>query len=466
MANSLNWLRQGLSKFSFTIRIMVIGLIIIFLHVPVAMIHEQVAQREQAKWHAYRDIAAKWGKTQTVLGPRLVIPYFEIASHSDSKTASITRVRKYASFLPESLNVNANVKCDSRYRGIFSIPVYQGKLTLKGKFKRPDFKKLGIENAIVLWNEARLLVEVTDARAIQQKIDLAWNRQNFEFKPGLSSAIKRRQGFHVVIDDLLAAKTYSFAIKFEINGSRNLSFAPFGKHNEISMTANWKDPSFQGAWLPYHREINPQGFTANWKVSDISRSYPQQWQLDTFDESILQQSVVGSDFINTVDSYSMTTRSMKYFLLFIGFTFALIWLLEMMCQLRVYVIQYVFIGLALALFYLLLTALSEHIGFGFAYSVASLMVVLTVGLYSKTVLPHKKHAWLIGGVTTLLYTYLYFLLQEAKYSFLIGSMSVFAVLVLAMYLTRRLDWGALTSHQSLPHDKNASESQALKPENG
>jgi len=451
----VDWLRALFSRYSFTIRIMAIGFIVILLHYPVSMIHEQVSDREQSKNQAQSNISEKWGKTQTIIGPRIIVPYYQL----EKNTGVVTHVKKYATFLPDTLKANAVVKNELRYRGIFSIPVYNGKVSLKGKFVRPDFSKLGLANAIILWNEAKLLVQVTDARAIQKKITLIWNEKEYEFKPGLGNAATKGQGFHVSIRNLLSTGDFSYHVKFEINGSRNLSLAPVGKQNTLAMTSNWKDPSFQGHWLPYERSVTKKGFNALWRVSDISRNYPQQWKTHEFNTAILQNTIVGTDFIMTVDAYSMTIRSMKYFLLFVGFTFALIWLLEVVFKLRVHIIQYVFIGLALALFYLLLTALSEHIGFGSSYFISSLLVVMTVAAYSKTVLQNKRRAFMVGFSTALLYVYLYFLLQEAKFSFLIGSLSVFAVLVTTMYLTRKLDWSSL-NYKPKEHRKDETKNDS------
>ncbi len=456
MSTKLQKLRGWFEESGYMSRIALIGLLIMLLHIPVSMINNQVTERQKSKSEAQADISSKWGKTQTLIGPRLVVPYYQLEKSNGSGGASISHVKRYATFLPKLLNAHAKVNNGLRYRGIFSIPVYDSKINLTGKFARPDFAKLGLSNSIILWNEAQLLVEVTDARAIQNKVSLQWNKQDKEFKPGLGAAATSGQGFHVPIKNLLASDEFTFHVQIDMNGSRNLSIAPVGKHNSFTMVSNWKDPSFQGNWLPYKRKISKSGFVAQWRVSDISRNYPQQWKNHEFPASRLSKSIVGADFIMTVDSYSMTIRSMKYFLLFVGSTFALIWLLEAIFKLRVYIIQYGFIGLALALFYLLLTALSEHIGFGAAYFLASLLVVATVGGYSKTVLQNTRRATMVGVTTALLYVFLYFLLQEARFSFLIGSGSVFALLVVTMYLTRKLDWGTLNFKRKDKHIENNS----------
>ncbi len=461
----LSRLRAWFAEFGYMSRILLIGILILFLHIPVSMIQKQVVERQSSKKAAQADISAKWGKSQILIGPRIVIPYYQLEKNNSKGGVGISHVKRVATFLPESLNVHAQVNNSLRYRGIFAIPVYDSKINLKGEFTRPNFSKLGLANAIILWNEAQLLVEVTDARAIQKKVVLSWNNKEHEFKPGLGAAVSKGQGFHVPIKNLLSSNKFKFHVQIEINGSRNLSLAPVGKHNAFTMLSNWKDPSFQGHWLPFKREIDENGFVAQWRVSDISRHYPQQWVNHMFDSSQLSRSIVGTDFIMTVDNYSMTIRSMKYFLLFVGSTFALIWLLEAIFRLRVYIIQYVFIGLALALFYLLLTALSEHIGFGKAYFAASLLIVGTVGAYSKTVLQNRRRAMMVAITTGLLYIFLYFLLQEAKFSFLIGSSSVFALLVATMYLTRKLDWGSL-NFKSKTSDLVADDEDVLESEAG
>ena len=216
--------------------------------------------------------------------------------------------------------------------------------------------------------------------------------------------------------------------------------APLGKDSLLKVTAPWPDPSFQGKWLPTSRKIDAGGFSAQWQIPYLGRNFPQQTREFSSTDENISNSLVGVDLITPVDSYRMTERSIKYETLFLVLTFAVIWLMEVLAKLRVHVVQYLFIGAGLCLFYLLELSLSEHLGFYWAYVVATLAIVSVVSAYSYFVLQTGKRATIIGVMLTGLYAYLFTLLQEQNYSLLIGSISLFVMLSAVMFITRNIDW--------------------------
>jgi inner membrane protein len=186
-------------------------------------------------------------------------------------------------------------------------------------------------------------------------------------------------------------------------------------------------------------------------VSHISRNFPQQWLGSTQDKQ-LHRSVIGVDFILPVDSYRMTERSSKYVVLFLLLTFAAIWLIEVLTNIRVHVLQYLFIGLSMCLFYLLLLAFSEHVGFSWAYLIASVAIIALCSGYARAILKTKRNALIIGGSISTLYLYLFTLLHEQNYSLMLGSVGVLVSLAIVMYSTRNIDWFKLVDTDK--EDKN------------
>ena len=431
-----NWLRN-----SIFLRVMFIGFVMLLLQIPIAMISGQIYERDRTRIHAINDITSKWGQRQNIIGPRLVVPYYEIQSWKN-KHGHLENTRKlqHAVFLPDTLDVTAKIQNETRYRGIFEVPVYQSIVNLQGSFTKPDFSIWGIDPKLIDWDKAQLLVGVSDSRAIQKQVTLRWNKQTLYFEPGLGKTNSNDTGFHIPKISLKDTKQFKYNIAMSLNGSDSFYIAPMGKNSSFKIHSDWPDPSFQGYKLPNNRKISAQGFDASWSISHISRNYPQQWLDDEFTYAKLTQSLVGVDFVSPVDNYRMTERSIKYAMLFLVLTFVSIWLIEIFYKLRVHLLQYLLLGLGMCLFYLLLLAFSEHISFIWSYVIASSAVIIMTSLYSKAILKSNKRAAWIGSGITILYIYLFSLLEEQNYSMLFGSIGVFLALALIMYITRNIDW--------------------------
>lgn len=443
MDTVLDTLRARLQS-SILLRVLFIGFVMLLLQIPIGMISSQIHERQLTRDQAYEDITGKWGRQQSIAGPRLVVPYYEINSwkNPDGVVERVKQIR-YAVFLPEALNAEIVVENDSRYRGLFEVPVYQASIALDGTFARPDFAHWGIDAALIVWDKAQLAVGIADAGSIRRQVQLEWNGQFHAFGPGLGKVDPDASGLHVARLDLGQGETFDFSISLALNGSAGLYLAPMAEQTELSIQSDWPDPSFNGYRLPNRREIDRSGFSASWSISHISRNYPQQWLDREVSDDRIEASVVGVDFVAPVDNYRMVERSIKYVVLFLLLTFVAVWLIEVTVGVRVHLMQYLLLGLAMCVFYLLLLALSEHIGFVWAYAIASVAVVLKTALYSKAVLKTTKRAALIGGGIAAMYLYLFSLLQEQSYSMLSGAIGVFLVLAAIMYVTRDIDWFTL-----------------------
>lgn len=219
-----------------------------------------------------------------------------------------------------------------------------------------------------------------------------------------------------------------------------MRFAPFGRQTRVDLRGDWPHPSFQGAWLPASREVHDGGFEARWQVPSLGRNFPQRWTgAGRFDQAS-RDARFGVDWITPVDPYRMAERSSKYAILFLTLTFLSLWLFEVRVGLRVHPIQYLLVGAALCLFFLLELALAEHLGFGPAYVLAASLVVALLAAYAGAVLRSPGRGALLGGGVTVLYAYLYVLLSQEGYALLAGSLMLTAVLAVVMAVTRRIDW--------------------------
>jgi inner membrane protein len=430
-------------KRSQLIRILLIGFLILLLQIPIAMIRGAINEREQRRWEAIEEVTAKWGKSQSIEGPTIVVPYLKRWSetYGDGKQHIRTKIQ-YAHFLPEQLHITGRINSDVRYRGIFKIPVYRMSLTMKGQFNRPDFAEWEIESKDIFWDRAHLSINISDARAITNQVSLSWNGMELGFLPGSGESSENRPGIHTPLKARLQGKKFDFSLPLELNGSVGVFFVPFGRETKVVLESDWTEPSFQGGWLPTERSINDDGFQATWSIPFLSRSYPQQWISESETEKMISLSQFGVNLVSPIDHYRMAHRSVKYAALFLILTFVMLWLFEIRSNIRIHSLQYLLVGAGMCLFYLLELSISEHIGFLASYIIASSAIVGLVSSYSIAVLQSVKRATIVGTVFALLYAYLYVLLRNQDYALLVGSIGLFLIVATIMYLTRKVNWYA------------------------
>jgi inner membrane protein len=431
------------------VRILLVSFLILVLQIPTAMMQGLVSDRQSLRQEAISSITAKWGAQQKVIGPQLIVPYVKRIQAGNTQRSEV----KLGTFLPQILDVSGAMDSETRYRGIFEVPVYKTALTLRGQFQRPDLSTWGVRPEDILWDRAELALQISDAHAIQDQAKLNWNGKQIAFAPGQGKLGGNNPGIYASLKSRMTGNDFKFEVPLKLNGSERLTFAPFGEITQVKLKSNWRDPSFQGLWLPSDRTVTDKGFEASWNIPSLGRNYPQQWNQDSpVGAQTIQASVFGVDLISPVDNYRMASRSINYNFLFLVLTFATFWLFEVTVRLRVHPLQYLLIGVAMSLFYLLQLALSEHLGFNLSYLIASTAVVVMISTYSVAVLRAKQRAGIIGGIQIALYGYLYVVLANQDYSLLIGSFGLFGFLAVVMYLTRQIDWFNL-SRPATPSDK-------------
>ena len=453
-----NRILQSLRNSHF-IKVVLIGFLILLLQIPIAKVRGIIEEREQTREEAVNEVTDKWGGSQSLIGPAIIVPYMSRSLQQDNRRQRQSRSDvEYAAFLPELLKISGRIESELRYRGIFEIPVYSMSLDLSGRFSRPDFSEWTVDPNDILWDRAYLSLRVTDAQAMTKSTILSWNNKPLDFLPSAGGLGGSRQGIHVKLMDNLDGESFDFSFSLELNGSIGAFFVPFGQDTEVHIDSNWCSPSFQGTWLPTDRTVNDDGFEATWNIPFLSTNYSKNWQSWSYLEQAVSSSLFGVNMISPIDHYRMSQRSVKYQILFLVLTFATLWLFEVLIKICIHPVQYLFIGMGMCLFYLLELSLAEHTGFVLAYVIASAAIIILVTSYSAAVLKSTKRAMIVGLVVTLLYIYLYVLLVIEDYALLVGSIGLFVVLATIMFLTRKVDWFSITDGTVLRPPVNKKES--------
>lgn len=446
------------------LRLLVLSFLALLLLIPIGMVRDVIAERTARRDVALREIAQSWGGAQRLAGPRLVVPFLVRWQETLEDGKKIERERRdTAVFLPETLDLTGALETKILERGIFEVPVYHAKLALSGSFAAPDFAPLGVTPSEVLWDRAELVIDFSEVRAIDEAA-LRWGEEKLAFEPGGGRSMPNSAAIHVPLGARANASA-KFAVALTARGSESLAIVPLGERTTARLESSWPSPSFSGAWLPADRSVSAKGFRASWKVASLGRGFPQSWlaadepvryaaravqrtDTDDYAEPAANGELVrpsdptafGVRLLTPVDTYRMAERSAKYAVLFIALTFATLWLFEVLTSAPLHSVQYLLVGAALCLFFLLELSLAEHLGFGLAYALASGGIVGLVGGYAWAVLRKAGRAGVVAGIVTTLYAYLFVLLTNEDYALLAGALGLFAALAAVMWLTRSVDW--------------------------
>ncbi len=417
------------------IKAVIIFVMALALWVPTNFIMELVKERKQRQQEAVTDISNKWADKQTITGPLLMIPY-NFYSKDDKGNTVVAKQKIY--FMPDKSETEAKILPEKRYRGIYQVIVYRSEITLNGKFNPIDWKQLKISEQNILWNEAVLLFGVTDnIRGINEDVNIRWMDSNLIFNPqptGLSS-MPDAYSASVNFSPEEAIKEHVYSMKFFLNGSEQLLIAATARENKIKIHSSWPSPSFTGIKLPDQREVNDNGFVANWKF--MNRSIPQVWDNNFYD---LSKTTLGVDLLIPVDGYNKTERSVKYALFCIILTFASFFLIETMYKRNLHFVQYGLAGLALVLFYTLLLSISEYLGYNLAYLIAAAATIGLVTWFVGSIMKSGKLAIFISFVLGVVYAYIFTIIQLEDYALLMGSLGLFIALGIIMFFSRKLQW--------------------------
>ena len=340
-----------------------------------------------------------------------------------------------------------------------SQPAAAAKARPSDAFLAPDFSKWDIAKDDILYKQAFATVGIPDTRGIKEILDLEFGNKKYAFNPGVKTSDVVALGINADIDlSQNNSNSQNFKINLSLNGSRDIYFSPLGRSTQVELSSAWSDPSFQGSFLPESHTINEAGFTAKWKVLELNRSFPQKFlgSIGAVEQIIkpeynekmpatsqvgaINQSNFGVRLLVLADEYQETVRALKYAIMLLALTFLVLFFYEAMRGVRVHPLQYILIGLALALFYLLLLSVSEYLGFKTAYLISALTIISLITLYSKSIFKEWRPALLEALILAFIYGFIFVILQLEDYSLLVGSLGLLAILSLVMLVSRKIDW--------------------------
>jgi inner membrane protein len=434
-----------------------ISFLILLLLLPLVMVFALVSDREGRSNSVIGDIAKTWGGVQTLTGPFLVVPYtVRIETRDGDKIIQQTQERR-AVFLPEELTVTGNGKSSVLTRSIFDVNVYTATLAIEGRFGVPDVLDLDPNAVSVRWRDAIFALALADVAGLKEAATLNVNGADaLPFAPSLGVPGSYMSGIHAklagapsALDGEAAPKAFGFHADLVFSGSSSLSFTPAARETRVSLSSDWPHPSFMGAFLPIEREVSDQGFSAKWRVPHLARSVPNAWTITDAGVDRFLNTQFGVTFYQPVDFYGLVNRALKYGLLFLAVGFMGVFVLELISNKRVHPVQYLFVGLAMVFFYVLLLSLAEHIGFTQAYLIASVATGGMLSLYVSRALDSARSGLLMAALFALLYGLLYLILRLEDYALLAGALFGFAALTAIMFATLRIDWSGLGGAQAL-----------------
>jgi inner membrane protein len=444
------------------LKLFLIGCIILALMIPVVWISSLIHERYNRRDSVTAEIASKWGSDQFFSGPFLSVPYYIKVlpkENSDHETTAI--LTEYLNFAPQTMQISGKIQSVPQHRGIFKVTGYKADLELTAVFSDTlDAANLP-HGAELDWNHALVTFDLEDARGLKE-LTGSLNGQAFTFNKSVNvvrvastdtpdNALKGRNKFTSDSDndkercfkfEAKAPQTgpsspKQINIHLALTGTRQLSFLASGVQESVQLEGDWPSPSFTGDLLPDTRTVDAKGFTAAWQTNYLNTGVRQFW---TSEEPTVRLSALGVNFLIMVDAYQQTTRTLKYSILFLLLTFMVFFFAETITKQRIHPIQYLMVGCSLVLFYLLLLSISEHLSFGWSYLIAALGVVLQISLYCYTILKTRKFALQVGSMLIGLYAFLYILLRLEDSALLVGSISLFVLLGIAMYAIRNVNW--------------------------
>ena len=471
-------------------KLFALTLVIVLLMFGLSMIENVVRDRQYYRSETERNVVQSLAGSQTLIGPIIhsaCVESWDVVTGT-GKDRSVQEVRRefMLAALPENLKLNTGAQMEERARGLHKVNAYTLKAHVTAEW--PSLAALqpkrSTKDSRMQCGAPILMMSVGDARGIRTA-QMELDGKSMALKPGTFHPIYTR-GLHASLPDSIrdSKEPVSVSINLELVGTKSVAFVPIGGTNDVQMQSSWPHPSFTGRFLPSDRTVTDEGFSANWRVSSLATTAPQDVLIgrrvcnasgdadEYYNGSRMDSSNAASAvetaasavaamqpasgcadsfsvaFVDPVNPYSLSDRAIKYGVLFIALTFVAVGLFELMKRLRVHPVQYLLVGAALCSFFLLLLSLSEHLSFGMSYAIASSACVLLLGYYASHMLGSVRMGIPFGIGIALLYSMLYVLLQLEQTALVVGSIALFVVLGAVMILTRKVNWYELSGRST------------------
>ncbi|HKX80429.1 MAG TPA: cell envelope integrity protein CreD [Novosphingobium sp.] len=458
---------EGKRERSPGIKLLFAGLIGFALLIPLLLVYALVYDRQDQSRTAQASINAGWGGPQVIAGPVLAVPYLTNETQNETvegkTTTRVVQVERLLYIAPVSNAVETRVSPQERRKSIYSSVLFEADVSGKARFALPaDLPRFGVTREELIWDRAEVRIGTSDARGLTRGGRIVANGAPLDVQPGKGPGATSGQGFFAFLTwngEGGLTVDYSFGLR----GSRSLSVVPRGGQTRWKVASSWESPSFSGDFLPEARKVSDQGFSASYTVDKLAlgeapvssqdlgppaidggTDYTPTARTSAPAEQIAgQATAITVGLVEPVDLYSKVDRSVKYGFLFIGFTFLAFLLFDVVGGARVAAAEYLLTGAGLVLFFVLLLAFAEVIGFTAAYVAASAAIIGLLSAYSAAVLKSWRRGRLIGALLVGLYALLFVLLNLEAWSLLIGSVLLFVALAGVMYATRNIDWSSV-----------------------
>ncbi|HUD27969.1 MAG TPA: cell envelope integrity protein CreD [Novosphingobium sp.] len=468
------------------IKLLFVGLVALVLIVPLMLVYALVYDRQDQSQTAQAAINAGWGGAQVLSGPVVVVPFRTTQTQNETvdgkQVSRVVEVEKLFYISPVDNRVTTRIDPQERRKSIYRSVLFTAQVRGEASFALPaDLERFGVTRERLMWDRAEVRVGTSDSRGLTAGGSIHAGGRALEVQPGRGPAASGGQGFFAFLPwDGQGRLRIDYAL--DVRGSGGISLVPRGGQTRWNVQSSWANPSFSGAFLPDKPQVSDKGFAARYTIDKLALGQPPVAMEDVGVPStapglpynpqvpVIQTAsssgnaaaggageVVGGpghavtvDLIEPVNLYSKVDRSVKYGFLFIGFTFLAFLLFDVVGGARVAAAEYLLTGSGLVLFFALLLAFAEVVGFTLAYLIASAAVIGLLTAYSAAVLKSWKRARFVGALLVGLYALLFVLLNLEAWSLLIGSVLMFAALAGVMYATRGVDWGSVGRPRGAP----------------
>lgn len=441
---------------SLGVKFFLLGVLALMLCIPLFMVWGLVKEREANYRRTTAEIGRQWGADQTINGPFLAVPVIQQWTEEKDGKNIVRRQAREVLVAPDHLALEADAETTKRQRGIHEAIVYQSQMNIRAEFSRPDLISLSSQIVRTDWTRARLVLSMSDMKGI---VDISVQRDGkniAEVEPGLGLNTQMtdnyaQSGLHVPLnlnDDPgswtssapNSAKNLVFDLAMTFKGSQTMSFVPVGESTKVTLESSWPHPSFSGSFLPTEREVSEAGFTAHWMVSKLARSIPHLSFVNTHSFGHYDSNGFGVRFYQPVDFYRLVDRAVKYGVLFVGMAFLIIFAVEILSKGRMHAVHYTMSGMMVVMFYVLLLALAEVMGFSLAYGVAAGATGAVLAGFVASFFKGRQAS--VGAVAgfSILYGFLYLVLRLEDVALLAGAVTGFVILTVMMFATRNVDW--------------------------
>ena len=441
-------------------KIAMLVIIILLLLIPVSMIRSLIRERSNRADEVEGSIMEAWGSQFILYGPVIRIPVVgreEVRTKTERDGEKVEFVtRNYALWItPKDVDIIADFSAQKKRRGIFSVALFSGNVSLSGNFSFERAKNELKQNQTMYPEQAEIVVGLASQKGIRRIIKADWNGSELFFKPGNRNFSVDRN-FSADFSGSTGINAFSpfntngintFDIQFAVQGGKAIRALPIGETTHMRIKTDWPSPSFKGGFLPVNYTLSENGFDAEWEISYLSRSIPLCWMSDDNGDhdgnKKWRNDYFGVDFFKPLDHYALNTRAVKYAILFLIIPFLTLFFLEVFSQKSIHPAQYLLSGFANVIFYLLLLSISEHLSFSVAYLIAAAALTCMMTLYARSLLETWTRSAYMGLVMVLLYLIMYLTLNAEDWALLIGSIAAFVITGVVMFLTRKLDWSSL-----------------------